>query len=88
MMWVFEVLTQIIPFKLYGLEILEQIFDVCNELQGILIFCVFMLKRKFYLALKKKVGLANLTKLIDTDTLSALTSSIRLRKQQSKSSAE
>lgn len=76
MMWIFEVITSIVPFENYGIEAIETIFDVCNALQGVFIFCIFMLKKKVLLALGKKLGITKLRRVSETDTTSTLTSSL------------
>nr|XP_022918966.1 probable G-protein coupled receptor Mth-like 6 [Onthophagus taurus] len=44
--WIFEEISSVINFKQYEVgAVIEQIFDIFNCLQGVLIFCVFVLNR-------------------------------------------
>lgn len=58
--FIIEVLTSIFNFQISNtLYVLESILDVVNYLQGLLIFCIFMLKKKTIQIFKRRVGLEN-----------------------------
>ncbi|XP_017780275.1 PREDICTED: G-protein coupled receptor Mth-like isoform X1 [Nicrophorus vespilloides] len=53
--WMFEVVSDVISFKSNSvLQVIEIIWDSFNSLQGLFIFCIFMVKAKTWEALKKK----------------------------------
>lgn len=77
-LWVFEVLTSVIDFQMNkALQVFESIFDVFNSLQGVFIFWIFMLKKKVFFGLAKKLGWNFPRRTSQTET-SALTSSSTL----------
>ncbi|KAF5285726.1 hypothetical protein FQR65_LT02254 [Abscondita terminalis] len=75
--WMFESISaSLIPPNATGTaEIVEIVFDTINSLQGFFIFCVFILKRNFLKALKKRLTGKPMAHQITRSNYSAVTAS-------------
>ncbi|KAF2890778.1 hypothetical protein ILUMI_15395 [Ignelater luminosus] len=71
--WVFESISVCtIPVPATGAaQIIQIIFDTINCLQGVFIFCIFILKTKFLRVLKKKLGIKYLRRSSQSTTSGA-----------------